>query len=68
MNPDGEEQTAGRAEVRIVWKYNRRLEISSRRSIKNSLENKRGRMKNEVSSRRVRDKGGRSGCKTHKGK
>lgn len=59
MNPDGE--AAGRAEVGIVWKYNGRLEISTRRSIKNSLENMRVRgVENEVSSRG--DKGqGRKG-------
>lgn len=58
MNPDGE--AAGRAEAGMVWKYNGKLEISTRRSIKNSLENMRVRVENEVSSRG--DKGqGRKG-------
>lgn len=53
MNPDGEEQTAGK----IVWKYNGRLEMSTRRSIRNSLEDTRDRAENKVSSRGVKGKG-----------
>lgn len=61
MKPHREELTAGRAEVRIVWKYNEKLEMSTRRSIKNSLENTRGgaewRMKSQAEQSRGWEEG-----------
>lgn len=47
-DPRWERTESRRGEIGRVWKYNARLEMSTRRSTKNSLENMKGREDKEV--------------------
>lgn len=44
----GRAERAGRTEIEKFWNYNGRLETSTRKHMKNSLESMKGRVENEV--------------------